>query len=219
MNLLVLLSAVAVAASSADAPSYHAEQIFPPVDRQTHAPGIVECPNGDLLASWYGDRPQSDSAVFGARLKRGETNWSPPFVLADRRGFPDCNTCMMIDRQHRLWLFWPTIVADSWETCLMNFRVAANYEQPGPPRWECEGLILLKPENFRDEALRLLGNRKLRPPRGAKGGPEVQREAGRISVPAARLGAAVQADDPAQRPDPAATLFGHVFHLDHGGER
>jgi predicted neuraminidase len=175
MNLLVLLSAVAVAASSADVPSQHAEQIFPPVDRQTHAPGIVECPNGDLLASWYGDRPQSDSAVFGARLKRGETHWSPPFVLADRPGFPDCNTCLMVDRQQRLWLFWPTIVADSWETCLLNFRVAADYEEPGPPKWEREGLILLKPENFRDEAWRLLGNRQLRPPRGAKGGPEAQR--------------------------------------------
>ena len=126
MNLLVLVSAFAVAAASADVPSYQAEQIFPPVDRQTHAPGIVECPNGDLLASWYGDRPQSDSAVFGARKTRGETNWSPPFVLADRRGFPDCNTCMMIDRQQRLWLFWPTIVADSWETCLLNFRVAGG---------------------------------------------------------------------------------------------
>jgi predicted neuraminidase len=191
MNLLVLLSVVAAAASpaaspiaspaapsatsSTDVPSQHAEQIFPPVAVQTHAPGIVECPNGDLLASWYGDRPQSDSAVFGARRKRGETNWSPPFVLADRPGFPDCNTCLMIDRQQRLWLFWPTIVADSWETCLLNFRVAADYAQPGRPKWDREGLILLKPENFRDEALRLLGNRPLRPPRGAKGGPEGQR--------------------------------------------
>ena len=177
MNLLVLLSAVAVAASPVDVPSHHAEQIFPPADRQTHAPGIVECPNGDLLASWYGDPegPQADAAVFGARKKRGETNWSKPFVLADRRGFPDCNTCMMIDRQKRLWLFWPTIVADTWETCLLNFRVAADYESEGPPKWDREGLILLKPENFRDEALRLLGNRKLRPPRGAKGGSEAQR--------------------------------------------
>lgn len=177
MNLLVLLSAVAVAASPVDVPSHHAEQIFPPADRQTHAPGIVECPNGDLLASWYGDPegPQADAAVFGARKKRGETNWSKPFVLADRRGFPDCNTCMMIDRQKQLWLFWPTIVADSWETCLLNFRVAADYESEGPPKWDREGLILLKPENFRDEALRLLGNRKLRPPRGAKGGSEAQR--------------------------------------------
>jgi predicted neuraminidase len=177
MNLLVLLSAVVAAASTANVPSHHAEQIFPPIDRQTHAPGIVECPNGDLLASWYGDQEgrQSDAAVFGARKRRGETTWSKPFVLADRRGFPDCNTCMMIDRQERLWLFWPIIVGDSWETCLLNFRVAADYVQEGPPKWDREGLILLKPENFRDEALRLLGNRKLHPPRGAKGGPDAQR--------------------------------------------
>ena len=28
---------------------------LPPVQVQTHAPGIVECSNGDLIASWYGD--------------------------------------------------------------------------------------------------------------------------------------------------------------------
>ena len=180
--LLVLASAApsaapSSAAISSGAPTYHAEQIFPPIERQTHAPGIVECPNGDLLASWYGDQegPQSDAAVFGARKKRGETDWSTPFILADRHGFPDCNTCMMIDGQKRLWLFWPTIVADSWETCLMNFRVAADYEKEGPPKWDRDGLILLKPENFRDEALKLLGTRKLRPPRGAKGGPDSQK--------------------------------------------
>jgi hypothetical protein len=81
----------------------------------------------------------------------------------------------MIDRRGRLWLFWPTVIGGSFESCLMNFKVASEFTAPGPPRWEREGLILLKPENFQEEALRLLGDGQLRPPRGARGGPEAQK--------------------------------------------
>jgi len=63
---------------------------------------------------------------------------------------------MMIDRHGRLWLFWPTILANSWESCLTNFKVATHYGGPGAPQWEREGLILLKPDDFRDEAVALL---------------------------------------------------------------
>jgi hypothetical protein len=174
MNVLVLVSLVAFAAPAAEAPRLVAEQIFTPVGRQTHAPGIVECPNGDLLASWYGDSegPETDAAVNGARKRKGETGWGEPFVLADRPGFPDCNTCMSVDGRGRLWLFWPTVLGSSWESCLMNYRVSTDYQNPGPPKWDRESVLLLKPADFKDEALRLLGNRKLRPPRGAIGGPE-----------------------------------------------
>lgn len=74
--------------------------------------------------------------------------------MADRLGFPDCNTCMMIDRRDRLWLFWPTILANSWESCITNFKRAVRYDGPGAPQWGREGLVLLKPDDFRDEALR-----------------------------------------------------------------
>ena len=177
MNPLVLISLLFLANPASDAPFFEAEQIFRPVEPQTHAPGIVECANGDLIASWYGgsEGPDSDAGVWGARKKKGEKTWSEPFLLADRRGFPDCNTCMSIDRRQRLWLFWPTVIGDSWESCLMNYRVSIDYEKAGSPKWDHEGIILLKPENFRDETLKLLGDRELRPPRGAKGGPDEQR--------------------------------------------
>lgn len=167
MNCFVVLLMSAAAVFPADAPAYDAEQIFPPVATQTHAPGIVECANGDLIASWYGDTHPGDSAVLGARKRRGEKTWSETFVLADRPNFPDCNTAMTIDRRGRLWLFWPTIIGGSWESALVNFQVATHYSEPGPPRWDREGVILLKPADFSAEALRLLGARSLRPPRGA----------------------------------------------------
>ncbi len=177
MNTLLLLALLGFTALAEDVPFHDAEQIFRPVEPQTHAPGIVESANGDLIASWYGgsEGPGSDAAVLGARKKQGEKTWSQPFLMADRPGLPDCNTCMMIDRGGRLWLFWPTVIGGSWETCLMNYRVSSDYLPPGGPKWDREGIILLKPDDFRDEALKLLGDFKLRPPRGAKGGPDEQR--------------------------------------------
>ncbi|HEX2475633.1 MAG TPA: hypothetical protein VHK01_12860, partial [Lacipirellulaceae bacterium] len=98
-----------VLAGAAAEPQHSAELIFPLRQEHNHAPGIVECSNGDLLVSWYrgsGERSSDDVAVYGARKKQGESEWSDAFLMADVPGFPDCNTCMMIDRQDRLWLFW-----------------------------------------------------------------------------------------------------------------
>jgi predicted neuraminidase len=140
-------------------PHHAAELVFPLHDQHNHAPGIVECPNGDLLVSWYrgtGERSADDVAVLGARKKSGESAWSEPFIMADTPGFPDCNTCMMLDRHGQLWLFWPTIVANTWESCLTNYRTSRDFADPGAPQWDSTGLVLLKPDDFSPEAEVLL---------------------------------------------------------------
>jgi predicted neuraminidase len=158
MTSLCHLVCVAVLAV-ADAPAHSAELVFPLHPQHNHAPGIVECPDGSLLVSWYrgsGERTADDVAVYGARQPAGETAWSEPFLLADVPGFPDCNTCLMIDDRQQLWLFWPTILANSWESCLTNFRVAREYQGAGAPTWDREGLVLLKPDGMEAEAIPLL---------------------------------------------------------------
>ena len=92
-------------APAGEATRFSSELIFPLHPQHNHAPGIVECPNGDLLVSWYrgsGERQADDVAVFGARRRRGQDQWGEPFVMADTPGFPDCNTAMFIDGQKRL---------------------------------------------------------------------------------------------------------------------
>src|SRR6186713_2135664 len=106
------MACVLLMALVTETPRYEAELVFPFHAQHNHAPGIVECPNGDLLVSWYrgsGERSADDVAVFGARRKKGETQWSDAFLLVDTPGFPDCNTCLMVDADKRLWLFWPII--------------------------------------------------------------------------------------------------------------
>jgi predicted neuraminidase len=159
MYLPTILSLTLSLATLGEAPFFQAELVFPLHDQHNHAPGIVECPGGDLLVSWYrgsGERSADDVAVYGARLVKGQSAWSESFLLADRPGFPDCNTCMTIDRRGRLWLFWPTILANSWESCLTNFKVSSDFAGPGAPRWEREGLVLLKPEDFSGPASKVL---------------------------------------------------------------
>jgi predicted neuraminidase len=137
------------------APQHAAELVFPLDKRHNHAPGIVECPNGDVLVSWYrgsGERSADDVAVYGARRPRHQTAWSEAFLMADTPGFPDCNTCMMIDRRGRLRLFWPTIIANTWESCLTKCRTSSDYVRTGPPAWDCETLVLLKPDDFSRDA-------------------------------------------------------------------
>ena len=157
ISVLGLLSA----AGHAEEPAHRAELVFPLDEKHNHAPGIVECPDGDLLVSWYrgsGERSADDVAVLGARLQAGESAWSKPFLMADEPGFPDCNTCMMIDSQQRLWLFWPIILANSWESCLTRLRVSSDYTGDGPPVWDRQDTIFLKPEDFSDEAMQLLAD-------------------------------------------------------------
>jgi len=71
---------------------------------------------------------------------------------------------MMIDRHDRLWLFWPTILANTWESCITNYRVSQDSSGAGVPKWERQGLVLLKPEDFSKDAEaeldRLLNDKK-----------------------------------------------------------
>ena len=135
-------------------PSHKAELVFPLHPQHNHAPGIAECPNGDLLVSWYrgsGERSADDVAVYGARLRKGSERWSDAFLMADFPGFPDCNTALHLDDKGRLWLFWPTILANTWQSCLTNYRVSRDYQGDGPPKWEGQGVMYLRPQDFEAE--------------------------------------------------------------------
>lgn len=158
IGLTVLIFAGPVSAAE---PDYQAELVFPLHHEHNHAPGIVECPNGDLLVSWYrgsGERSADDVAVYGARKAKVSEKWGDSFLMADTPGFPDCNTCMMVDRNERLWLFWPVIIANSWESCLTHFKVAdhCGTAKETCPSWTRTGTILLKPDDFAAEGRRVL---------------------------------------------------------------
>lgn len=140
-------------------PKYQHRFLFPFDAQHNHAPGIAELPNGDLIASWYrgsGERKADDVIVLGSRLKAGGDSWSPSFLMADTRGFPDCNTAMMTDAQGRLVLIWPVIIANTWESALTRVRISSSPIGDGCPKWDQDDTVLLKPDDFSQEALTVL---------------------------------------------------------------
>jgi predicted neuraminidase len=154
-----LLAAISMAAASSTtrvssqnaktaAPFLESELIFPLEHWHNHASSIVECPNGDLLVCWFngsGERRADDVKIEGARKKKGSRTWSERFVMADTPGYPDTNCAMFIDPQQRLWLLWPTILANEWHTALMKYKIAKRYQNDGAPRWETNEVLHVTP--------------------------------------------------------------------------
>jgi predicted neuraminidase len=139
--------------------SFQSELVFPYDPKHNHAPGIAELANGDLIVSWYrgsGERSADDVAVLGARKPKGASAWSDPFLMVDTPGFPDCNTCLMTDAKGQLFLFWPVIIANSWESCITRFRVSTQPVGVGCPEWQRDSMMLLKPNDFGERAAKQL---------------------------------------------------------------
>src|SRR5512145_226320 len=125
-TFLSLPLAAPVAALAQDKPFLESEFIFPLESWHNHSSSIVELPNGDLFVCWFhgsGERQADDVKIKAARRPRGQQAWSPPFDLADTPGFPDTNCTLFVDSKKRLWLFWPAILANTWESALMKYRM------------------------------------------------------------------------------------------------
>ena len=148
----VLLFALASAGclAAAEGSELHSELLFPLEHWHNHGSCIVECPNGDLLVCWFhgsGERKSDDVEILGARFEKKTGIWSQPFSMADTPGFPDTNCCMIIDPHERLWLLWPTIQANLWESALMKIKRSSDYMQAeGPPVWDVMEVMHVKHE-------------------------------------------------------------------------
>lgn len=140
--------AVLALAFAPERPFITSEMIFPLEHWHNHASMIVELPGGDLLTCWFhgsGERTADDVLILGARMKKGATRWTAPFVLADTIGYPDTNATMFVDPRQRLWLLWPTILANEWHTALMKYKIATNPSGDGAPRWTSNDVLHITP--------------------------------------------------------------------------
>ena len=131
------------------------EFIFPLQGQHVHGSSIVSLPNGDLLVAWFqgsGERTADDVRIMGARLEKGEKDWSEPFELADTPNLPDCNPVLFLNEQGKLFLVWIAVQANRWEHSILRFRTSTNFSGPGAPVWDWQDNILLKPgDEFAEE--------------------------------------------------------------------
>lgn len=121
--------------------------IFPYQNEHVHGSTIAELPNGDLLTAWFqgsGERWADDVKILGSRLVKGDTAWSPTFLMADVRGFPDINPILFMDTQERLWLMWYPVLANQWETSIPMYRISESYSSSGAPVWAWQDVLFVK---------------------------------------------------------------------------
>jgi predicted neuraminidase len=148
LTVIAIAALLRAAAAAPAAPFCESELIFPLEHWHNHGSCIVEAPNGDLLVCWFhgsGERTADDVKVEGARRRKGSELWSERFTLADTPGYPDTNCCMFVDPRQRLWLLWPTILANEWHTALMKYRIASRYDADGPPQWDVNEVLHVTP--------------------------------------------------------------------------
>lgn len=126
---------------------FHSQIIFPYQDEHVHGSTLVALPDGDLLSAWFqgsGERWADDVRIMGARMTKGDTAWSQPFLMADVKGFPDINPILFLDRHERLWLMWYPVLANQWETSIPMYRISENYEGKGAPVWSWQDVLFVK---------------------------------------------------------------------------
>ncbi len=176
-GLLAALVAVVSVGAQAPAGHYQAELLFPVEHWHNHSSSIVEHPEGHLLVTWFhglGERTADDVELLGAWQRRGTTTWTDPARLADTPGYPDTNPTLFVDRTARLWLLWPTILANEWHTALMKVKTARSWPVGRVPAWESSEVMHITPgdrfaEVTRREADRLAAT--LPPDDGRAGSP------------------------------------------------
>lgn len=136
-------------------PTEQSMLIFPIQEKHVHGSSIVNLPNGDILAVWFegsGERTADDVKIMGARLEKGKTTWSEPFLMADTPNIPDCNPVLFLNNEKKLFLVWIAVQANKWEQSILRFRTSTDYLKSGSPIWNWQDNILLKPnDNFAKE--------------------------------------------------------------------
>ncbi len=74
-----------------------------------HASTIVELPNGDLLAAWFGGTAEGapDTAIWASRLTAKQDNqWSAPYLLVREPNVPCWNPVLFHSADGKLWLYY-----------------------------------------------------------------------------------------------------------------
>ena len=109
--------------------SFENELVFPFQQQHVHSSSIVELPNGDLLSCWFqgsGERNANDVVINGSRLKKGEKEWSEPFLMADSPGQPDCNPVLFLNNSNKLFLVWIVVEANRWEASILKVKTTMD---------------------------------------------------------------------------------------------
>lgn len=98
-----------------------------------HPASIAELDNGDLYVAYYGGSGEyeDDTAVYGSRLVKGDTQWTFPEVIADTPECGEGNAVVWQAPDGVVWLFYVNRYGPTWS----NARVKAKISKDGARTW------------------------------------------------------------------------------------
>ena len=99
-----------------------------PTGRYKHPACITAFHNGDLYLVYYGGAGEYavDTGVFGARLKKGETKWSQPKLLANDPFRSVGNGVIWQAPDGVVWLLYVVRYGDTWSTSRIQGKISRD---------------------------------------------------------------------------------------------
>ncbi|MEW6234243.1 MAG: sialidase family protein [Candidatus Omnitrophota bacterium] len=93
-----------------------------------HPASITELDNGDLYLAYYGGSGEygDDTAVYGARLKQGESSWSFPKVIADTPSLSEGNPVVWQAPDGIVWLFYVNRYGPTWSSSRVKGKLSLD---------------------------------------------------------------------------------------------
>ncbi len=131
MNKYVLLS-LSIFSLAAHAQNYNIEtyRLFglEHPGRYKHPASITQLSNDDLYLAYYGGSGEygDDTAVYGSRLKKGESQWSEPKIIADTPDRGEGNPVVWQAPDGKVWLFYVNRFAETWSCARVLVKVSAD---------------------------------------------------------------------------------------------
>jgi predicted neuraminidase len=101
--------------------------------RYKHPAAITQLANGDLCIAYYGGSGEygDDTAVYGSRLKVGQTQWTMPTIIANTPNRGEGNPVVWQAPDGRVWLFYVNRYGQTWS----NARVKVKISDDGAQTW------------------------------------------------------------------------------------
>jgi predicted neuraminidase len=112
-----------------------------PTGPYKHPASMTELRNGDLYLVYYGGAGEYavETAVFGSRLKRGETKWSDPTPIAHDPFRSVGNGVIWEAPDGLVWLFYVVRFGETWSTS----RVQVKISRDGALTWSDASVLSL----------------------------------------------------------------------------
>jgi predicted neuraminidase len=141
-RLVASFGLVLTLAAAADAGELRVERVFgPEVDTgpYKHPACLEELDDGDLYLVYHGGKGEyaADTAVCGARRKRGESAWSSPTPIARDPFHALGNAVVWQGPDGQVWLFYVVRFGPTWSTS----RIQCKVSRDGARSWSDASLL------------------------------------------------------------------------------